>query len=142
MRNFIILILITMVGCASQEFKSSATLEQKKEYSIVFGQGGGVSGFLNEVLVPIGTTKDVDLKTVDGKNIKSPPNGNHREYWLEPGTHKVKVTCRVMLDSFSTYGEVEITQGFAAGEEYVLDAVIYENSGDTCSPVIRDNDTN
>jgi len=140
MRYIIILILISLIGCASQEFKSTATPEQKNEFSIVFGQGGGVSGFFTEILVPIGTTKDIDLETVDGENIESPPNVNHREYWLKPGIHKVKVTCRVVLERYITiYGESEITHEFEVGKEYVLDAVIYENSRDTCSPVIRNN---
>lgn len=84
--------LILLSGCAATAPKSVALSSSKSEAAIIYGQGGGVGGFLKEVFVPIGTKKDIELTNVDGGSVETAPEGNGREYWVSPGERTLSIS--------------------------------------------------
>jgi len=151
--NISLLFLVFIItGCASAPAKLPTTAPPEKlaNISVVFGQGGGVSGFLKDMLVRIGKSLDVDLRKVDGKEVESPEGANHREYWLSPGTHELEAVCTVIIDGYTVgYGKDVFTAELEPGQVYYLEDVTlkkvkedFDGPDFTCKPMLTTtNDT-
>jgi hypothetical protein len=109
---------IIFSGCASLP-DSKASVHVKDGAAVVYGQGGGVAGFIKGVLPHLGTERDTDLYQINGERAISVEG--RREYWIKPGTYKLKVYCEIRMDSLTWSGVDEIEATLEAGKEYILD---------------------
>ncbi len=89
--------------------------------AVVYGQGGGLGGHLR-ALVPIGTSKDIELVGIDGGGAQTAPDAEGREYWIVPGKHTLDISCSLQIDSRDIYGKSTVEITLEQGKEYLLDA--------------------
>ncbi|HHL30969.1 MAG TPA: hypothetical protein ENJ41_00190 [Oceanospirillales bacterium] len=134
--TILLIIAFQLAGCATQNFRSNATPEQRKSIAIVYRQGGAVSSFVSSMIMPIGMKKNINIVTVDGEKIVANKSSNRREYWLKPGEHEIEIKCTVQFDSSFYDGKASVRKNLLAGREYVLDAVIPNKNQNICNPII------
>src|SRR5712692_8846408 len=117
-----ILVTITLAGCASMPPPKDGVLNSNKQMAaVVYGQGGGLGGHLR-ALVPIGTSKDIELVGIDGGGAQTAPDAEGREYWIVPGKHTLDISCSLQIDSRDIYGKSTVEITLEQGKEYLLDA--------------------
>lgn len=125
----ITLTLLLVSACATNYPKSSATSHVKEEAVIIYGQGGGVSGFLKSILLPIGVQKDIELLRADGGTIDNKGESTKREYWIKEGEHSLYIRCSLKIGGFLLQGGTEISVSLVAGGKYILDAKLGKRAG-------------
>lgn len=131
-------------GCASLP-ESSASAVVKEGAAVVYGQGGGVAGFVQGVLPALGKVKDVKLSLIDGERAISIEG--RREYWIKPGKYRLKVYCEIRFEIWTWYGNEEIEANLEAGKEYLLDGGVRTRRGSfgsaekVCEPSIKEKHT-
>jgi len=113
-----------LVSCGSQTTvpQENVTHQNKEEVAVIYGQGGGASGFFKSILLPIGTQKDISITKLNGSPIENKGTSTKREYWITEGKHTFSIKCTLQVGGTSLIGKKEVIATVLKGQKYILDA--------------------